>query len=281
MLSFEQIRNTHRTLAEALSEASPEIELDRTALLIAQQHCPDAEVTAYLGRIDEYARRARPLIAQAQTPEGQIAGINSVLFDQEGFMGNEEEYYDPRNSLLNHVLDRRTGIPITLSILYVSIARRLGVPIVGIGFPMHFLVKYEAKSGDLLIDPFNRGKILTRQDTDELLLKVYGAPVELQETFVQPLPPRLILYRMLNNLKLVYLKNEDYPRAGTAVEQMLVVHTQMDDVRDRGLIYLHEHRWTDAAEYLARYLTEVPDATDAEFVRAHLTEAHERKAQRN
>src|SRR5688572_21856036 len=281
MLSFEQIRNTHRPLAEAVSEASPEIELDRTALLIAQQHCPDAEVDAYLSRLDEYARRARPLIAKARTPESQIAGINSVLFDEEGFIGNEEEYYDPRNSLLNHVLDRRTGIPITLSILYVSVARRLGVPIVGIGFPMHFLVKYQAGSGDLLIDPFNQGKILTRSDTDELLLKVYGAPVPLQDMFVQPLPPRLILYRMLNNLKLVYLQNEDYPRAGTAVEQMLVVHTQVDDVRDRGLIYLHERRWTDAAEYLSRYLTEMPDATDAEFIRAHLTEAHERQAQRN
>ncbi len=281
MLSFEEIRNTHRPLAEALSEDSPEIELDRTALLIAQQHCPDTEVGAYLNRIDEYARRARPLIAKAITPEGKIAGINSVLFDQEGFFGNAEEYYDPRNSLLNHVLDRRTGVPITLSILYVSIARRLGVPIVGVGFPMHFLVKYEKDSGDLLIDPFNQGKILTRADMDELLLKVYGAPVALQDTFTQPLPPRLILYRMLNNLKLVYLQNEDYPGAGTAVEQMLVVHTQMDDVRDRGLIYLHERRWADAAEYLARYLAEVPDATDAEFVRAHLNEAHERKAQRN
>ena len=281
MHSFEDIRNTHRPLAEAVSQSAADIELDRTALLIAQQHCPDAEITAYLRRIDEYAGRARPFIDMAKTPEGQIAGINAVLYDQEGFIGNAEEYYDPRNSLLNHVLDRKTGIPITLSILYASIARRLGVPIVGVGFPMHFLVKYIADGADLLVDPFNQGKILSPGDVEELLLKVYGAPVPLQETFVQPLPPRLILYRMLNNLKLVYLKNEDYAAAGTTVEQMLVVHTQMDDIRDRGLIYLQDRRWSEAAEYLTRYLTEVPDATDAALVRTHLTEAHERKAQLN
>jgi regulator of sirC expression with transglutaminase-like and TPR domain len=280
MLSLDQIRDTHRPLADALAESTPEIELDRTALLIAQRHCPEAEVTDYLRRIDEYANRTRIRLRQAITPEGQIAAINEVLFDQEGFCGNAEEYYDPRNSLLNHVLDRKTGIPITLSILYTSVARRLGVPIVGIGFPMHFLVKYLAGS-DLLIDPFNHGKILGPADVDELLLKVYGAPVALQESFIQPLPPRLILYRMLNNLKLVYLKNEDFAAAGTTVEQMLVVHTQMDDIRDRGLICIQERRWSDAAEYLTRYLTELPEASDAALVRTHLSEAFERKAQLN
>ena len=281
MLPFEQIRNTHLPLAEALAADRDEIELDKTALLIAQGHCPHTEISEYLARIDEYALRAQPLIEQSKTPEGRVAGINSVLYDQEGFIGNAEDYYDPRNSLLNHVLDRKTGIPITLSILYSSIAKRLDVPIVGVGFPMHFLVKYIGEHGEFLIDPFNRGKILAPADVDELLFKVYGAPVNLQESFLEPLPPRLILYRMLNNLKLVYLKNEDYTAAGTTVEQMLVVHTQMDDIRDRGLIYLQERRWSEAAEFLGRYLTEAPEAMDAELVRSRLTEAYERKAQLN
>jgi len=271
-----------RRLAEALTADESALDPGYLGLLIAARYYPNLDVAAYVARLDALATKAKAHLGRGRAPARVIAAINKTLFEEEGFFGNVEDYYDPRNSFLNEVLDRKTGIPITLSIVYLSVARRLNQPIVGVGLPLHFIVKYVDAEGDIYIDPFHGGQILTMAGCRERVERAYGAPVHFREAYLEAVPTRLILYRMLNNLKYLYLRHQDYPRAGMVIEQMLVVQPdQIQEVRDRGLALLEEGLWSQAVTYLARYLRENPDASDAELVRRKIQSAYENLARRN
>lgn len=178
---------TSRFLALVQSDDVP---LDEGALLIAAHAYPDLDVDGEIARLDELASACPP----------DLEGLRRYVFAELGFRGNEDDYHDPRNSFLNDVLDRRVGIPITLSVVAMEIGRRVGVPLAGIGLPGHFLVRHEAVP-PLLLDPFNGGHSLSLEDCEDLVKRVYGDKVSFQPSLLEPVDNRMILARMLNNLR--------------------------------------------------------------------------------
>jgi regulator of sirC expression with transglutaminase-like and TPR domain len=269
-------------LADALQTEENDLDPGYLALLLAMCHHPGLDIQPYIGRLDGLATRARTRLGRRRAPERVIMAINETLFEEEGFIGNTENYYDPRNSFLNDVLDRRMGIPITLSVIYLSVARRLDQPIYGVGLPLHFIVKYVGPKGEILIDPFHQGKILTPEDCQARIEEAYGGPVTFRRSYLEAVPVRMILYRMLNNLKFIYLRQGDLPRVAQVLDEMLIVcPDSLIDRRDRGLILLEEHRWAEAIEYLSRYLEENPHAPDAELIHRRVQVAYAQRARRN
>lgn len=283
MVTLSDDRAALQRLADALAaDAGSDTDPALLGLLMAARFYPGLDVDGCLAQIDGMAARAAALLGPGRSPARVIAAINTTLFEEEGFSGNVDDYYDPRNSFLNEVLSRRTGIPISLSVVYLAIARRLGKPVVGVGMPLHFIVKYAGRAGEVYVDPFRGGRILTREDCHRQVEQAYGAPVEFHDSYLEAVPSRLILYRMLNNLKFIFLRRQEFDRAGQVVEQMLLVDPDRpEEVRDRGLLYYQTEDWALAARYLTTYLRDNPSASDAESVGKRLQEAHEKRARMN
>jgi regulator of sirC expression with transglutaminase-like and TPR domain len=192
---------------------------------------------------------------------------------EEGFRGNAESYYDPRNSFLNDVLDRRLGIPATLSIIFLEVGWRLRLPLEGVNFPGHFLIRYNGEAMPLLLDPFQRGEIRFLDQAQELLDRVYGGEVTLRPEYLKPASRKDILVRLLQNLKGIYLNARDDARALAAIERIIMIRPNaFDEVRDRGMLLARVGRVEEAIVDLQRYLSSMPDATDATRVRLLLDE---------
>ena len=206
--------------------------------------------------------------------------LNTLLFGEEGFRGNAAGYYDPRNSYLNQVLERRLGIPITLSLVYVEVGRRARLPLSGVGFPAHFLVAYEAEPR-LLVDPFNCGRVLSSLDCEQMLWETFGNSARLQQRFLAASSPREILARLITNLKVAYQRAGDLPRAVRASEQLSVVQPSVVELRDRGLLRFRLADFDGASADLGRYLEFEPAAPDAEAVRRQLALIRELRERRN
>lgn len=274
---------TVRSLAGALAAEGDDSDPALLALLMAGEFYADVRAEEYLRKLDGWAARAKERLGRARTPARVISAINAVLFEEEGFAGNVEEYYDPRNSFLNEVLDRKTGIPITLSVVYLAVARRLRQPFAGVGLPLHFIVKYAGAGGELFVDPFRGGQILSREECRERIEKALGSSEpKVVDGFLAPVPPRALLYRMLMNLKFIYLKRLDFESAARVVDLLLQVRPDdPDEVRDRGLLYFQVENWAGAARFLQQYLEENPEAGDADTVRVRLAAAAERRARLN
>jgi regulator of sirC expression with transglutaminase-like and TPR domain len=243
------------------------IDLAEAALVIARTEYRELDVAAQLRRLDAMA--ARLDAGPAASPLSNIQVMNEYLFEKEKFSGNEEEYDDPRNSFLNDVLDRKKGIPITLSLVYTEIARRRELPVVGVGFPGHFLVKYLAgraasvRSGippeEILVDPYNRGAILTREDCIGLLKAHFGGEAELKPEFLAASTHKEILARMLNNLKGSYFRRQNFPKVLAMIEMALAIDpASAGDVRDRGMIYFAMKRYSEAMADFNAYLSLSP-----------------------
>lgn len=270
-------------LALALENPQEQADIGQLALLMAACHYPALAVETYLRSLDAYAERVRIFMNRMGSSSAQlIPAINHVLFTEEGFRGNEDDYYHPANSFLNEVIETKRGIPISLSALYLAIAHRLDAPLFGVSLPMHFLVKYASEGGEILLDPFYGGKTVTLEDCRQRLELAYGAPVEIEPEYLNAVSNRQILFRMLNNLKLIYLRAEEYERAGRVVEQMLIVRPDLTEgVRDRGLIYLRQRHWTRAIAWLESYLKARREAQDAPVVRQQLEQAIAIRARSN
>jgi regulator of sirC expression with transglutaminase-like and TPR domain len=233
---------TRRALAALVASDETRIDLARAALLIALEEYPGLDIEAHLARLDRLGQTLRDRIGSDRAPARHIAALNTLLFDQQGFRGNAEDYYDPRNSYLNDVLNRRLGIPITLSVIYVEVGRRAGLPLGGVGFPAHFLVAYEAQPR-VFVDPFNRGRILSATDCQALLQQMFGKAQRLEPWFLAVSSPREILARMLANLKAVYEQAGDLQRVQRVSEQMSVVQPSATEIQERTLIrQLRERR---------------------------------------
>jgi regulator of sirC expression with transglutaminase-like and TPR domain len=243
------------------------IEIDRGALLIAAEEYPDLWMDEYLDKLDLLAHRVQSLLYTDAGPHETLARLNQVLFEEEGFRGDNKEYYDPRNSYLNEVVDRRIGIPITLSALYGEVARRVGFRLEGVGFPGHFLLKHEMEQGEILVDPFDRGKILTHDDCRAKLKESFQGKLEFHPHQLARTSPRQMLLRVLGNLKSIYVNRRDHPRALAAVERMLLlVSDSPPEIRDRGILLSGVGRPLEGVGELARYLRLKPDAGDRERV---------------
>lgn len=258
----------------ALLVAQPEaaIELAQAALLIAAEERPGLEVEHYRARLYELGLTARERIAAARDGEANaVMTFNKYIFEELGFAGNQSDYYDPRNSLLSDVLERRTGIPITLSVVYMEIGRRAGLHVEGIGLPGHFIVRAEDARGEsALVDPFN-GKIIDAEDCQERLDTIYGGQAPLTDEHLRPVSTREILARLLRNLKGVYAQAGLYRRALSVIERILLVAPHAaEERRDRSALLANLGRYSEAIVDAQSYLNSAPDPPDAERVTEQL-----------
>ncbi len=244
-----------------------QIDLLRAALVIARTEYPNLAIEEYAGRVESLACRVASQVSDCE--QHTLGSLNRVLFDEVKLRGNREDYYDPRNSFLNDVLDRGLGIPITLSILYMEVANRVGFPLSGVGMPGHFLLKHYGHDGEeTLIDCFNRGDILSRQDCQMRLNEIYAGEIVLRPEFLHPLSRRQILTRVLNNLKTVYLSTRNFRRALTTADMVLVIHPQSaEDIKQRAFLRYSMGMQRLAIEDLEEYLKISPSASDAEEVK--------------
>ena len=246
------------------------------ALLIARDEYPDLDPAPYEAMVQAHADHLREEVAAIGQPPLKMAAINRHLFDDLGYSGNHDEYYDPRNSYLNQVLDRRLGNPISLAMVQMEVARRLDIPLDGVSFPGHFLVRLPVDGGLLVMDPFNGGRPLAVEELRERAKPHLGqAPddsVLLQ--ILSPAPARAILVRVLRNLHGVYAEKNEWDRAARSADRVLrLMPGQSEALRDRGLAYLELDHLRGARQDLARYLELVPDAADAEAIRDRLVDA--------
>ena len=256
-----------------MAEGEGTLNLAEAALLIAQEEYPDVVPSAYLARLDRMADEVDRRSRNEKDGRGRLNALNRYLFETVRFSGNSGEYYDPRNSFLNEVLDRRTGIPITLSTVYLEVGWRLGMPLHGVGFPGHFLVKHSSLEEDIVIDPFHQGQILTEEDCQSRLDQSYGGQVQFRQSLLAAATKREILIRILTNLKGIYVTVKDHRRALAAVERILLIDPGLDrEIRDRGVLRMQLQQTSQGSADLERYLTTNPQAEDAEEVRARLRE---------
>jgi regulator of sirC expression with transglutaminase-like and TPR domain len=242
------------------------IDLARAALVAARIEQPALDPGPSLDRLAQLGDRAGEQISSLTHPTNlaRVSAINRLLFEQEGFAGNRAHYDDYRNSLLNVVLDRRLGIPITLALVYMDVGRRAGVDIDGVAFPGHFLMHVAAHpdrptgdDGRLILDPFDAGKSLEEKACRKLLaLHVgEGAELPLDPALLRPCPPRYMLTRLLNNLKRAYIDARSFPQARQVIDLMLVVDpTLHSERRDRGLVAYHLDDFPAALRDLEDYL---------------------------
>ena len=257
------------------------IDLAHACLLIAQDAYPDLHVERYLGDIERMAMRLRGLMPATSAPEERVAVLNQFLFEDLGFRGNTEEYYDPRNSYLNDVLDRKIGIPISLSIVYMAVGRRVGLPLEGVSFPGHFLVRLRMRAGVLVLDPFAGGAPQSEADLRERLQRVIPAgatdnvPIsELPlDQFIEAASNRQILARVLRNLKAIYRETDKPERMLEVLNRMLLVAPESAaDLRERGIVYQRLECYRAALKDLTDYAERAPDAQDNDDVRLRLME---------
>lgn len=257
------------------------LDLAEGALLIAQTEYPDLDPGRYLARLDRMGEEARAGLGGGDAAT-TLRRLNVYLFEEQGFRGNSEDYYDPRNSFLNDVLDRRTGIPITLSVVYMEVGRRLGLTIQGIGLPGHFIVEWRGDSERLLIDPFNSGAVLDARDCQALIVRATGRSIELRPEHFQPVGKRQILARMLLNLKGIWFSRQEWGKALPVVERLLLLAPgALGEVRDRGIVHARLGVWVAAVRDLEAYLRARPEAPDAETVRHHLRAVRQALASQN
>ncbi len=267
--------------AELMARDEAEIDLGRACLLIARDAYPALDVEGYLGEIERLAARLKGRLPQGGGAEERVIALNQFLFDDLGFSGNADAYYDPRNSYLNEVLDRRTGIPITLSVLYLEIGRRVGLALHGVSFPGHFLVRLRLRGAMLVLDPFAGGVPQSEADLRERLRRVIPpeatgrVPVKdlPLDQFLEPAGKRQILARLLRNLKGIYRDTDQPQRLLEVLNRMLVVAPDAHgELRERGLLYQRLECYRAALKDLRDYSTLEPDAPDLEDVRVKLVE---------
>jgi len=252
-------------LVDALVKAvdAPGTELARASLVVARIECPRLDPEPYIAQLDAMGDAARRAIENHASDtgddsvHGRLAALHAYLFDELGFVGNRDRYDDPLNSCLNEVLDRRTGIPLTLSIVYMEVARRAGLHIDGVNFPGHFLLRCADPSGDghLMIDPFHAGALLSEHGCRLLLQKRVGEEIAFSRSLLEPATRLQILVRMLLNLKLNYVRLRSFPQALLVTDLLLAVNpSAFSELRDRGLLAYHLNDVAGALRDLQTYL---------------------------
>src|SRR5579884_1426725 len=247
----------------ALAVEEPFGALDRPALELARIEYPDLDPAPYLVLLDELAR----LVSARATGESFVAAANGVLFGDFGLTGNQSDYYDPRNSFLNDVLIRRKGIPITLSLIYIEVARRLAQPVYGVSLPRHFIVRYDDGDQGAFIDPFHAGRVLTREECVEMAQAITSMNVSTDEIAFAPAPPRTILVRMLNNLRTIYLHREDWPKLMAVLDLLLrAMPDNAEAYKQRGVAWVQMSQLQRGMADLQRYLELAPQAEDRERI---------------
>jgi len=262
-----------------------QFDLAEASLMLAQDIYPDLEIPDYLERLDGIAAAIKKRIAGDAFAEQKVRALNYYLFNEMRFSGNVDDYYDPRNSYLNEVMERRTGIPITLSILYLEVGKRLGLNLKGVSFPGHFLVKLSVKRGQLVLDPFIGGEAQSESDLRERLARVLPsgkAKRAMLDPYLEPAAPRQIIARLLRNLKNIYMQNGKLEQTLAVMHRMLLVLPESaEELRDRGLVYQQLECFRPALSDLQNYLRRRPEAPDAAEIHGRMVELKQAAARLN
>lgn len=256
---------------ELSQRPEPLLDLVEASLVIALEEYPGLDIDGYLSRVDGWSDAIRERMEGSRDIERIVEEINRLLFEEEGFHGEAGNYYDPRNTFLNEVLDRHAGLPLALSIVYLEISRRLGVDMSGVALPGRFLVKVCGEWGTIFIDPFDEGRVLTTAECQKIMDEVYGGGVRLREHHLRSSTRREIVGRVLSHLKSIYLSSNDLSRAIGSVDRLLILDGKDSyELRDRGLVSMQLHRYDEAIEFLERYLAATPHADDRPRIREQI-----------
>lgn len=257
--------------------ARPEqlVDLVEASLVISVEENPRVDVERYLQQVGLWSAAVAGRLEGSQNIERVIDTINRLLFDEEGFHGENDDYYDPRSALLSEALDRHAGLPITLSILYLELSRRVGVIASGISLPGRFLVKLSGDFGELYVDPFDEGRVLTKVELQKILDEMYGGGVRLREHHLRSFSRKEILGRELAQLKAAYLAQHDLQRAAASIDRLLILDERDPyEIRDRATVAVQMHAYTQAIEFFERYLELMPHAEDRTRVREQIAYLH-------
>ena len=225
---------------------------------------PELNISKYIEKINEMGNSLKIKIGEVKNPTYLISVLNEYLFDELGFHGAEDDYYDPVNSFLNVVLDKKTGIPITLSILYAEVAKHIGLDLRIVGFPGHVIVKYKK---EIILDPFYRGRLLTIEDLEKILNRNFGEDVEFVPEYLNEATTEQLLTRLLRNLKNAYTQSYAYDNAMKCTDMILGMQPESpEEIRDKGILEERLLRYDKALPLLNKYLELEPEADDADFI---------------
>lgn len=244
---------------------NPNYNLIEKCLKLAQIiEYPELNVSKYIEKINEMGNSLKIKIGEVKNPTYLISILNEYLFDELGFHGAEEDYYDPVNSFLNVVLDKKIGIPITLSILYSEVAKHIGLDLRIVGFPGHVIVKYKK---EMILDPFYRGRLLTIEDLEKILNRNFGGDVEFVPEYLNEATTEQLLTRLLRNLKNAYTQSYAYDNAMKCTDMILGMQPESpEEIRDKGILEERLLRYDKALPLLNKYLELEPEADDADFI---------------
>ncbi len=266
MESRDAITSLRELVAECDKRAC-ELPLDKACLLISAVYDSSVDVNKYLVQLDAFASRAAATAGGADS-YAMIAAVLRTLFAVGKFRGNERAYNEPANSLLSSVIDRRVGIPITLSVLLMEVSRRIGLPLEGVGLPGHFVVRFPDPTSRLYIDPFHDGAIRDMTQCVALVERIYHGRITWRDEFLAPLDHRSIVKRVLLNLKNTFSQVQDYSGGLAAIQlRILLDPTDITELRDRGILFARLRRYDRAIEDLEAYLRCSPDAGDSQHIR--------------
>jgi regulator of sirC expression with transglutaminase-like and TPR domain len=225
---------------------------------------PELNISKYIEKINEMGNSLKIKIGEVKNPTYLISVLNEYLFDELGFHGAEDDYYDPVNSFLNVVLDKKTGIPITLSILYAEVAKHIGLDLRIVGFPGHVIVKYKK---EIILDPFYRGRLLAIEDLEKILNRNFGEDVEFVPEYLNEATTEQLLTRLLRNLKNAYTQSYAYDNAMKCTDMILGMQPESpEEIRDKGILEERLLRYDKALPLLNKYLELEPEADDADFI---------------
>jgi len=260
-----------RTLfSKEVKKPEADIRLDRAALYLAGEEYPEIDVHSYLAELDAFASQIALREIAETAPADLARAIAHYLFDQVGLHGNTGEYYSPENSYLNRVLETRTGIPITLSLIFLEVARRLGLRCSGVGLPGHFIVGLD-DTGEYL-DPFNAGTMLSAEDCRNLVQNMSGGRLEWTDQVLAPYTKRDVLFRILNNLKNVYMQTKEYTKAVGVIQRMAIISPSMSSLyQEQAWCHAQQYEYRMAIGVLEAYLEEAGEPDDSKQVKDQIT----------
>ena len=248
-------------------------DLCHAALLIAAQIQPDLDIRSYQRKLDEMIAEIHSRIGEAMDEHARIQQLNTYFYSELGFAGDKQDYYLPDNSLLNQVIDRRRGIPITLAVIYLKLAEAIGLDAYGIGFPGHYLIGVHAEDNDIILDPFDQGRVLDHHQLRNMLQQLTHAQADevVLEKNLLPASKSESVVRMLRNLKQIYIEAQKVELSLACIEMILsIIPAAPDELRDRGMIYQHIEYTQGAISDLTHYLQLVPDAEERNVIEALL-----------
>lgn len=270
-----------RRFTAVVGVADDDIDLGEAAILIGAEEDPPVDVDAECARLDALADGVAPRLRGFRNPRDRLELVLAYLVHELGFRGNESDYYDPRNSWLHAVLRRRVGLPITLTVLLVEVGRRVGLRIAGVGLPAHFLAVVQDLT-DTYVDMFHGGRVLGEVECRQLLRQKTDGSVSFEPGMLDPVTPRQVLLRMLQNLKGVHTRKDDLERVVADCDRILILAPGQAEVhRDRGLVHLQRRAFRAAEEDFNHYLSLAPDADDRHIIAARAAAARTRARQAN